>query len=101
MATCYSTHGPVVSSSEELHRLRQMLQGDPALAQALRSINTTEDAGRLVSEHGLAVTPEALWRNRGTLISGGRPTWRGEAVRGALHPLSIWTNDRRVVVQFF
>jgi hypothetical protein len=31
----------------------------------------------MVCEHRLDVTPEALWRNRGTLISGGRPTWRG------------------------
>lgn len=77
MATCHSTHDPVVSANEELHHLRQMLHDDPAFAEALRSISTTEDAARLVCEHGLDVTPEALWRNRGTLISGGRPTWRG------------------------
>lgn len=77
MATCHSTHDPVVSAGEELQHLKQKLRDDPAFAEALRSINTTEDAARLVCEHGLDVTPEALWRNRGTLMSGGRPTWRG------------------------
>jgi hypothetical protein len=77
MATCHSTHDPAVSASEELHTLRQLLHDDPAFAEALRSASSTEDASRLVCEHGLDLTPEALWRNRGTLLSGGAPTWRG------------------------
>lgn len=77
MATCRSTHDPAVSASEELRQLRQLLLDDPTFAEALRSISTTEDAARLVCEHGLDVTPEALWRNRGTLLGDGRPTWRG------------------------
>lgn len=28
-------------------------------------------------DHGITVTPEALWRHRGTLLRGGLPTWRG------------------------
>ena len=31
----------------------------------------------LAAEHGVEVSPEALWRHRGTLVSGGLPTWRG------------------------
>ena len=54
-----------------------MLRDDPVFAEALRFTESTEEAARLICEHGLDVTPEALWRNRGTLESGGRPTWRG------------------------
>ncbi|MEB3257228.1 MAG: hypothetical protein VKN83_02800 [Cyanobacteriota bacterium] len=31
----------------------------------------------LIHQRGLEMTPEALWRQRGTLMEGGRPTWRG------------------------
>lgn len=40
-------------------------------------METTEQAAALIQQHGLDVTPEALWRHRGTLVDGGRPTWRG------------------------
>jgi hypothetical protein len=43
----------------------------------IQFLQTTEQAAHLAWEHGIAVTPEALWRNRGTLESGGMPTWRG------------------------
>lgn len=60
-----------------LHQLKELLQSDPAFAQALRATASTEAAAQLASEHGVQVSPEALWRHRGTLVSGGLPTWRG------------------------
>jgi hypothetical protein len=66
-----------VSMSAALHHLKEMLRNDSTVAEALRSTETTEQAAHLAWEHGIAVTPEALWRNRGTLESGGKPTWRG------------------------
>lgn len=65
------------SMFDELHHLKNMLRNDSAFAEALRSTDTTEQAARLAWEHGISVTPEALWRNRGTLENGGQPTWRG------------------------
>lgn len=62
---------------EPLQALEQLIQRDPTFAEALRSSDTTEDAARLIREHGIVLTPEALWRHRGTLEHGGRPTWRG------------------------
>jgi hypothetical protein len=78
MTTC-NLPAPEVEhpSAVALHQLKQMLQGDPAFAQALRATESTEAAARLVADHGVTVTPEALWRHRGTLVSGGLPTWRG------------------------
>lgn len=66
-----------LSMFDELHHLKEMLRNDSIFAEALRSTETTEQAAHLAWEHGIAVTPEALWRNRGTLESGGMPTWRG------------------------
>jgi hypothetical protein len=60
-----------------LHQLKQMTEDDPAFAEALRRIDTTEQAAELIHQHGLEVTPEALWRHRGKLMEGGRPTWPG------------------------
>jgi hypothetical protein len=78
MATC-DLPGPKVEhpSAAALHQLKELLQGDPAFAQALRTTGSTEEAARLAAEHGVQVSPEALWRHRGTLVSGGLPTWRG------------------------
>lgn len=64
-------------SAAALHHLKELLQGDPAFAQALRATTSTEAAAQLAAEHGIQVSPEALWRHRGTLVSGGLPTWRG------------------------
>ncbi len=64
-------------SAAALHQLKESLKGDLAFAQALRATESTEAAARLVAEHGIAVSPEALWRHRGTLVPGGLPTWRG------------------------
>jgi hypothetical protein len=64
-------------ASDVLHQLKQLIRNDPSFAEALRRIETTEEAAELIYQHGLHVTPEALWRHRGTLMEGGRPTWRG------------------------
>ena len=65
------------SASDVLKQLKQLIQNDPSFAEALRHLETTEQAAGLIHQHGLDVTPEALWRHRGTLVEGGRPTWRG------------------------
>jgi hypothetical protein len=78
MATCELPASEVEHpSAAALHQLKELLQRDPAFAQALRATESTEAAARLAAEHGIAVSPEALWRHRGTLVSGGLPTWRG------------------------
>lgn len=78
MATCdLPAPGVEHPSAAALHQLKELLKGDPAFAQALRATESTEAAAQLASEHGVQVSPEALWRHRGTLISGGMPTWRG------------------------
>ena len=65
------------ASAAALHQLKELLQSDPGFAQAMRATPSSEDAARLAADHGILVTPEALWRHRGTLCSGGLPTWRG------------------------
>ena len=37
----------------------------------------TQEAVELAATNQISVTPEALWRHRGTLMAGGMPTWRG------------------------
>jgi hypothetical protein len=53
------------------------MQDDSALREAVQAAASTEAAAQLAAEHGVQVSPEALWRHRGTLASGGLPTWRG------------------------
>ncbi|MEB3320795.1 MAG: hypothetical protein VKI63_07645 [Cyanobium sp.] len=78
MATCVlPSPGVEHPSAAALHQLKALLQNDPAFAEALRVSGSTEAAAHLAAEHGVAVSPEALWRHRGTLLSGGLPTWRG------------------------
>lgn len=78
MATCNLPATPAENpSAAALHQLKELLDRDSAFAQALGATESTEAAARLAAEHGIAVTPEALWRHRGTLVSGGLPTWRG------------------------
>ena len=66
-----------VSAGHALHQQKELAKRDPSFAQALRTTASTEDAARLAAQHGVQVSPEALWRNRGTLVNGGLPTWRG------------------------
>lgn len=78
MATSHF-HDPENSelAADVLHQLKQLLHDDPAFAEALRQIGTTDQAAELVHQHGLEISAEALWRHRGKLVEGGRPTWRG------------------------
>ncbi len=72
---------------DELHHLREILRIDSAFAEALCSTETTTEAAQLVWEHGITVTPEALWRNRGTLASGGCQPGEAESrPEGMLNP---------------
>ena len=66
-----------VSATAALHQLKERLQQDPEFAQALHAIDSTEAAAHLIAEHGIQLSPEALWRQRGTLVPDGQPTWRG------------------------
>ena len=78
MATCDLPVPEVVHpSAAALHRLKELLQGDTTFAQALRATASTEAAAQLAAERGVQVSPEALWRHHGALVSGGLPTWRG------------------------
>ena len=65
------------TSGDDFLILKELLRRDHLFAQKLISAASTEVAAKLISEHGLTVTPEALWRHRGTLLSSGMPTWRG------------------------
>jgi hypothetical protein len=65
------------ASAEALHELKSLAEVDRAFARALRHTASTEEAARLARRYGIEVSPEALWRNRGMLTSGGVPTWRG------------------------
>jgi hypothetical protein len=78
MATC-NLPAPEAAhpSTAALHQLKELVEHDPVFAQALGATGSTEDAARLAAEHGIPVTPAALWRHRGMLVSGGLPTWRG------------------------
>jgi hypothetical protein len=57
-----------------LHQLKELMEGDPAFAQALCATESTEAEAELAAEHGVEVSPEALSHHRGTLIGGGLPT---------------------------
>ncbi len=77
-----TTQCPVPLSDQEasvdgLHRIKMMAESNPVFARALRSTSSTEDAVQLAQAHGIVVSPEALWRQRGTLTEVGMPTWRG------------------------
>jgi hypothetical protein len=75
MASC-ALAAPV-SGAESIHRLRHRLREDPRFAEALHHTASTMDAAQLCQAAGLTVTPEQIWRQRGTLFADGQPTWRG------------------------
>jgi hypothetical protein len=75
MATCDLPASQAENpSAAALHQLKELLERDTAFAQAL---GATASTAKLAAEHGIVLAPEALWRHRGTLVSGGLPTWRG------------------------
>ncbi len=64
-------------NEEALRRIRDLAHSDPSFAAALRGSRTTEEAARLAASRNIRVRPDALWRHRGNLFSGGQPTWPG------------------------
>ncbi len=72
--TAPDTVNPSVAA---LQLLKLLVGRDPVFSQALRTTVSTEDAAKLLAEHGVTLSPAVLWRHRGTLVSGGLPTWRG------------------------
>lgn len=64
-------------AADTLHRMRELVLQDPGFAAALADTASPQEAADLAARHGLMITPEALWRNRGRLMLGGKPTWRG------------------------
>jgi hypothetical protein len=76
-STTVSAATAVTSATEALHQLKELAQRDPLFAAALMATGSTEGAVLVAQRHGIALSPEALWRHRGTLMTGGLPTWRG------------------------
>lgn len=80
MTTCEllstSTHAHP-NATEALHRVKDLALRDPAFADALQTSDSPQRASDLARQHGIEVSPAALWRHRGTLARGGQPTWRG------------------------
>lgn len=74
---CHAPLSDAEASVDGLHRIKTMAESNPSFAKALRSTITTEAAAQLAQAHGIDVSPEALWRQRGTLTEAGLPTWRG------------------------
>ena len=73
MTTCQT------QSTAALHDLKEkeLVRRDPAFTNALLATRSTQEAVELAATNHISVTPEALWRHRGTLMAGGMPTWRG------------------------
>ena len=66
-----------IHALDSVHQLKDLLLSDPGFTQSLRASASTDLASKLAAERGFTITPKALWRHRGTLASGGLPTWRG------------------------
>jgi hypothetical protein len=75
MASC--TLAAPVPGADAIVSLRHRLREDPRFAEALHHTATTMEAAQLCQAAGLMVTPEQIWRQRGTLFADGLPTWRG------------------------
>lgn len=64
-------------SEDQLKEMLAKAQSDPALAEALKSAKSPEEASQIATAYGFSVDAAHLWRQRGKLFSGGLPTWRG------------------------
>jgi hypothetical protein len=73
-ASVAALSGTAHHAMDALHALQQLASHDPSFAQALKQTGSTQAAASLARRHGLHVSSEALWRNRGR---HGLPTWRG------------------------
>ncbi len=65
------------NAAEALHQVKDLAQRDPLFSGALQTTDSPQAASDLARQHGIEVSPAALWRHRGTLARGGQPTWRG------------------------
>lgn len=68
-------HADAVNTA--LQAIQQLLIDQPDFADVLRSSSTTDEVRLALLEHGIAISNEALWRHRGTLMKDGQPSWRG------------------------
>lgn len=71
-----NSHRPV-DQARSLQEIKTLARRDEAFAHALMASATTQEAAHVARRRGIPVSPEALWRHRGTLLAGGQPTWRG------------------------
>lgn len=60
-----------------LNRMRALAGADPRFAEALAHSHSPQEAAELAAAQGLTISPRTLWLNRGRLLGGGLPTWRG------------------------
>jgi hypothetical protein len=63
--------------NQAIQAIRQLVQDNPEFADELRLAATTDDVRKLLQAKGIEITTEALWRHRGSILSGGNLTWRG------------------------
>ncbi len=71
-----ASHGSM-DQAKALQEIKTLAQHDEAFAQALKASASTQEAAHVARRRGIRVSPEALWRHRGSLLVGGVPTWRG------------------------
>jgi hypothetical protein len=64
-------------TSNALQSMRALAHNDPGFAEALSHSQSPQQASQLAAERGITITSKTLWLNRGRLLGGGLPTWRG------------------------
>jgi predicted ribosomally synthesized peptide with nif11-like leader len=64
-------------SKDQLKEMLAKAQSDSMLSEALKGAKSTEEASQIASTYGFSVNAAHLWRQRGKLLGGGQPTWRG------------------------
>ncbi len=62
---------------DALQRIRDLAEQDPLFRSELAATHSVRDAAALAARHGVKVSERTLWLNRGRVLSGGLPTWRG------------------------
>ncbi|MCS5699205.1 hypothetical protein NZK32_09160 [Cyanobium sp. FGCU-52] len=63
--------------NQAIQAIQQLALDQPDVADALRAAASTDEARNVLLDHGIAISNEALWRHRGSLLKDGQPTWRG------------------------
>jgi len=64
-------------TSSALQSMRALAHSDPGFAEALSHSQSPQQAAQLAAERGITITSRTLWLNRGRLLGGGLPSWRG------------------------